>query len=127
MKKRQPLHVPRRGDICWFDLEPVKSRQEFGKTRPCLVISATEYNKDGPVCIVVPVTSQDEKPTPIDIPVPAGIIIESTGEPLKGLIACGHPRSINYRQRGCQLIAHLENPKLMNDVISNLLDLIDPV
>lgn len=126
MKQRHPLHVPSRGDICWFDLEPVKSRQEFGKTRPGLVISATEYNKDGPVCVVVPITTQDEHPTALDIVLPGHLKDAQTGHPLRGLIACAHPRSINYRQRHCRFSCRIDDTAIMNEVISNLLDLIDP-
>lgn len=126
LPRRRP-HVPSRGDICRVDLEPGKSRQEFGKYRPCLVISATDYNKQSDTCVFVPLTTKDENPSAFTIPVPAGLIDAETGEELRGLIACDHPRSIAYRRRECRFVCHIDDQKLLADVISTLLDLIDPV
>jgi mRNA interferase MazF len=53
-----PTPTPRRGELWWFDPDPVKGRELGHKVRPCLVVSVDQVN-EGPSekVIVVPGTS----------------------------------------------------------------------
>ncbi len=46
----------RRGDIWLVELEPSR-RGELGKTRPCVVVSDSGYNRIAPAPLVMPITS----------------------------------------------------------------------
>jgi len=46
-----------RGSIYWINLEP-SHPPEFGKVRPCLVISNTEQNQHLSTVVVVPISSK---------------------------------------------------------------------
>ncbi|AVK99325.1 type II toxin-antitoxin system PemK/MazF family toxin [Pediococcus inopinatus] len=55
---------PQQGDIIWLDFEPHSGHETGGHNpnknnirRPCLVVSATEYNETTPLVQVIPVTS----------------------------------------------------------------------
>jgi len=45
-----------RGSVYWVDLDPVQG-SEMSKTRPCVVVSATQFNALRRTVIVVPLTS----------------------------------------------------------------------
>jgi mRNA interferase MazF len=51
--------VPRRGDIFWVKLDPVRGT-EIRKTRPAVIISNDSCNKYGTRVVVLPVTSNVE-------------------------------------------------------------------
>jgi mRNA interferase MazF len=53
----QQIIKPSRGEVWYVDLEPVEGHEQ-GKVRPCVVVSANEFNK-GPykLAFVVPVSS----------------------------------------------------------------------
>ena len=50
---------PRRGDVHWVSLEPVRGT-EIGKTRPAVVLSNNACNRFGTRVVVVPLTSNLE-------------------------------------------------------------------
>jgi len=53
----EPRKTPRRGEVWWVDLEPVKGREQGGR-RPCLVVSEDEFNRlPHGLVWTVPVTS----------------------------------------------------------------------
>ena len=39
-----PADAPELGDVWWVDLEPVRGHEQ-GRRRPCLVVSANEFNR----------------------------------------------------------------------------------
>ncbi len=51
-----PLVYPRRGEVWWVDLEPVRGR-ELAKRRPALVVSPDEMNRGLGTAIVAPITT----------------------------------------------------------------------
>lgn len=125
-RQRTRPYTPKRGDVCRFDLEPAGAPQEFGKYRPCLVISASAWNKDGLTCVVLPITTKDEKPSPFLIRVPEGLVDATTEEPLTGSVACGSPKTLAYRRRSCRFCCRIEDESYLSAVIDTLLDVIDP-
>jgi mRNA interferase MazF len=50
-----------RGDVFWVTLDPVQG-SEMAKTRPCVVVSATELNAVRRTIVVVPLTSTAAPP-----------------------------------------------------------------
>jgi mRNA interferase MazF len=51
-----PAAYPRRGEVWWVELDPVRGR-EMSKRRPALVVSPDEMNRGLGTVIVAPVTS----------------------------------------------------------------------
>lgn len=45
-----------RGSVYWVELDPVQG-SEMAKTRPCVVVSATQFNAIRRTVIIVPLTS----------------------------------------------------------------------
>ncbi len=54
----------KRGSIYWVNLES-SDKPEFGKTRPCLVVSNTEHNIRLPTVVVIPLSSQKPEIWPL--------------------------------------------------------------
>lgn len=54
----------KRGTVCWVNLEPAHP-PEFGKTRPCVVVSNSEQNAVLETVVVVPVSSQQPEIWPL--------------------------------------------------------------
>ena len=53
--------IPKQGDVWWIDLEPVRGHEQ-GKKRPCLVVSADEFNAIPHGLVwAVPVTSNPRR------------------------------------------------------------------
>ena len=47
----------KRGSVYWINLEPSKA-PEFGKVRPCLIVSNSEQNLHIPTLVVIPLSSK---------------------------------------------------------------------
>lgn len=47
----------KRGNLCWVNLEPA-TPPEFGKLRPCLIVSNSEQNEALSTVVIVPVSSK---------------------------------------------------------------------
>ena len=64
------LPTPRRGEVWWFDPNPVRSRELGQKVRPALIVSTDHLARErfGKV-VVVPGTSQ-ARPNPLHVPFP---------------------------------------------------------
>ena len=45
-----------RGNVYWADLDPVRC-SEMAKTRPCVVVSATQFNAIRRTVVIVPLTT----------------------------------------------------------------------
>lgn len=58
----------RRGQIYWVNLEP-SDPPEFGKTRPCVVISGTLPNQTLKTVAIVPLSTQPPEIWPLRIPI----------------------------------------------------------
>ncbi len=61
----------RSGTVCWVNLEPshplLNKGPEFGKTRPCLIISNTEQNEILSSVVVIPLSSKAPEIWPLRI------------------------------------------------------------
>ena len=109
---------PDRGDLVTLTFNPAAGR-EIDKRRPAVVLSPAAYNRKTGLCLAVP-TSTDLTPGPLWVPMPAGYL------PRPSLILCDYVKSFDYRERGAALIARLP-PPLVDQIVGNLLDLLDPV
>ena len=52
-----------RGAVYWVALDPTRGA-EIAKTRPCVVLSASEINQHRKTVVVVPLTNSPTPPTP---------------------------------------------------------------
>ena len=60
-----------RGNVYWADLDPVRS-SEMAKTRPCVVISTTQFNAIRRTVVIVPLTTTTAEPVwPLLIALPS--------------------------------------------------------
>ena len=116
MSKR--TYHPDRGDLIELNFQPAAGR-EIDKRRPAVVISPLIYNRQGGLCVVVP-TSTDLTPGPLWIPMPPGFL------PRPSLILCDYVKSFDYRERAATLLGRVPDG-LVEQIVSNLLDVIDPV
>lgn len=86
----------KRGDICYVQLDPVVG-SEIQKSRPCIIISPNELNRQLRTVMIAPMTTQ-ERNWPFRPFIEAGDI--------KGQIALDQVRTVD-RQRCGNKIAHL--------------------
>ena len=63
----QPI---RRGEIWWVCLDPVRG-SEIRKTRPCVVISADQVNRQRRTPVVVPLSTAPDAAPPVVVSVPS--------------------------------------------------------
>ena len=60
-----------RGNVYWADLDPVRG-SEMAKTRPCVVVSATQSNAIRRTVVIVPLTTTTAEPVwPLLIALPS--------------------------------------------------------
>ena len=52
----------KRGDVYWVELDPTRGA-EIAKTRPCVILSASEINQHRKTVVVVPLTNTATPPT----------------------------------------------------------------
>jgi len=60
--------MPRRGEIWWVRLDPVKG-SEISKTRPCLVLSSDILNERRRTVVVIPLSTSPQASPPVLVPV----------------------------------------------------------
>ena len=116
MSKR--TYHPDRGDLIEMNFQPAAGR-EIDKRRPAVVLSPVAYNRRTGICLAVP-TSTDLTPGPLWVPMLPGFL------PRPSLILCDFVKSFDYRERSATFLARLP-VELVDQVTSNLLDLLDPV
>lgn len=116
MSKR--AYHPDRGDLVEMNFQPASGR-EIDKRRPAIVLSPLAYNRRTGLCLAVPV-STDLTPGPLWIPMPPGYL------PRPSLILCDYLKSFDYRERATALLNRVPSG-LVDQIVSNLLDLLDPV
>lgn len=58
-----PNTQPQRGAVYWVELDPTRG-SEIAKTRPCVVLSATEVNRYRHTVVVLPLTTSAAPATP---------------------------------------------------------------
>jgi mRNA interferase MazF len=101
-----------------MNFQPAAGR-EIDKRRPAIVLSPVEYNRRIGLCLAVP-TSTDLTPGPLWIPMPPGFL------PRPSLILCDYIKSFDYRERSATLLDRLPEA-LIEEIVGNILDVIDPV
>jgi mRNA interferase MazF len=111
-------YTPDRGDLIQLNFQPAAGR-EIDKRRPAIVLTPQNYNRRTGVCLAVPITS-DLSPGPLWLPMPDGYL------PKPSLILCDYVRSFDYRERSAALL-HQVPKSLVDQIVSNLLDLLDPM
>lgn len=116
MSKR--AYHPDRGDLVEMNFQPASGR-EIDKRRPAIVLSPLAYNRRTGLCLAVPV-STDLTSGPLWIPMPPGYL------PRPSLILCDYLKSFDYREGATALLNRVPSG-LVDQIVSNLLDLLDPV
>jgi mRNA interferase MazF len=86
-----PRPIPRRGELWWFDPDPVVGRELGRKVRPCLVVSVDEVNEGrSEKVIVVPGSSVDHR-----IPSHVRFDYQRDGRPVTTFFCCEDVRAIS--------------------------------
>jgi mRNA interferase MazF len=111
-------YFPDRGDLIQINFQPAAGR-EIDKRRPAIVLSSLGYNRQIGLCVAVPL-STDLTPGPFWIPMPSGHL------PRPSLILCDYVKSFDYRERSAAFVAKLPKP-LVDEIVSTLIDLVDPI
>ena len=116
MSKR--TYHPDRGDLIEMNFHPAAGR-EIDKRRPAIVLSPLAYNRRAGLCLAAP-TSTDLTPGPLWIPMPPGYLSKPS------LILCDYLKSFDYRERAATFISRVPDA-LVDQIVSNVLDLLDPI
>src|SRR5687768_5404472 len=85
---------PRRGELWWFDPDPVRGSELGTKVRPALVVSVDPFNGNGPKVIVVPGTTQ-ERANPFHVP----FTYRLRDQPVTTYFCCDNVRAVDTRTR----------------------------
>ncbi len=83
------VYVPERGDVVWFDFNPVRGHEQSGR-RPAFIISSHGYNVKSGLALVCPITSH-VKGYPFEIVVKTKVI--------QGAILADQIRGIDWTER----------------------------
>lgn len=121
--------APRRGEVHWGDLEPVKGSEQGG-FRPVLVISNNLMNQTAPIVIVVPISRNGEKVKagPFNVPYQSSLLqvdqqavqelakmgFQYAGQ--NGVLLCNHARSISKDRLIKRVGTFLPNRKVLEQV-----------
>ncbi len=116
MSKR--VYHPERGDLVLMNFHPAAAR-EIVKRRPAVILSPLKYNRATGFCLTAPITS-DMTPGPLWLPLPDGLLDRPSQ------ILCDRIRSFDYRERSVTSLDQRLPPQLLNQIVDNILDLIDP-
>jgi mRNA interferase MazF len=106
--------TPNRGDAIWLNFTPQMGREQSGR-RPALVLSSAAYNSRVGLAVVCPITSQI-KGYPFEVMLPA----ES---PIHGVVLADQARSLDWRSRQAESIAHLTD-EVTDEVVAKLAALV---
>src|SRR5687767_6287875 len=117
MSKR--TYHPERGDVVMINFQPAAGR-EVDKRRPAVILSPRPYNRPTGFCLAAPITS-DMTPGPLWVPLPEGLLDRPSQ------VLCDRVRSFDYRERSITFLEKTLPPQVMEQVVGNILDLIDPV
>ena len=87
-------YVPERGDVVWFDFNPVRGHEQSGR-RPALIISSKKYNAKSGLALVCPVTSHI-KGYPFEV--------ELKTRAVQGVILADQIRGVDWSERRAEKI-----------------------
>jgi mRNA interferase MazF len=108
---------PARGDIVHsFDFSRDQQGNEIQKIKPALVITPLEYNKKYSIILCCPITSNEERRHPWNIPMPRGFVT-------RGTILVNQLRAFDQKARKFEIVEKL--PKdILQEVLSKILPLV---
>jgi mRNA interferase MazF len=99
-------YVPRRGDVVWIDLNPIKGHEQSGR-RPAVVISLHSYNERVGLAVFCPVTNRI-KGYPFEVSIPQGL-------PVTGVVLSDQVKSMDWLTRNAERICAL--PRVVTEEI----------
>jgi mRNA interferase MazF len=108
-------YAPDRGDVVWLTFQPQAGHEQSGR-RPAVVLSPRNYNVRVGLALFCPVTSQ-EKGYPFEVGLPQGL-------PVAGVVLADQVKSLDWRARRAELIAHLP-PSTLGEISRKLLVLLE--
>ena len=116
-----PSSIPRRGEIWWFDPDPVVGRELGRKVRPALIVSIDEINQ-GPSekIIVVPASSVSHE---IPSHVRFDYVNRRTGRPVTTYFCCEDVRAASVERLKGRMGPNLVPARIMAQVEDWLLHL----
>jgi mRNA interferase MazF len=116
-----PSPTPQRGELWWFDPDPVRGRELGHKVRPGLIVSSDIVNA-GPSgkVIVVPGTTQDHQ-----IASHVRFDYAWQGRPVTTFFCCEDVRSISVERLGNRMAPKPVPARIMTQVVDWLKRLMD--
>ena len=82
-------YIPKRGDVVWINLDPIRGHEQAGH-RPAVIVSSTYFNRKTGHAIIVPITSK-RKGYEIEV----SVITET----IDGVALTSAVRSVDWRTR----------------------------
>lgn len=107
--------APARGDLVQLDFAPQAGTEQAG-WRPAIVVSPTAFNTATGRAFVCPITSR-VRDWPFEIPIVTAAI--------SGVILVDQLRTVDWRARGCRVIATAP-PEALAGVLGHLQLLLEP-
>ena len=98
-------YIPKKKDIIFFDLNPIKGHEQGGK-RPAVVLSSSNFNKKTHMAIVCPITSNTKE-------FPSHYELKET-KIIKGSVLCEHVRGVDFKERKVRYIEKVSDKEYSN-------------
>ncbi len=103
-------NAPDRGDVVWLTFNPQAGHEQAGR-RPAVVLSPAAYNAKVGLALFCPITTK-VKGYPFEVALPKGF-------PVSGVILADQVRSLDWRARNAEVMAHLPD-EVVEEVIQKL-------
>jgi mRNA interferase MazF len=103
MVNKDPVYIPRQGDVVWLNFNPASGHEQGGK-RPAVVITPQTYNRVAGLCFVLPVTSK-EKGYPFEVRLP-------DNSKIHGVILADQGRTVDWKARKAEKIERIPDKAL---------------
>ncbi len=103
-------NAPDRGDVVWLTFNPQAGHEQAGQ-RPAVVLSPAAYNAKVGLALFCPITTK-VKGYPFEVALPKGF-------PVSGVILADQVRSLDWRARNAEVMAHLPD-EVVEEVIQKL-------
>lgn len=110
------MRIPARGDIWFFQLNPVMGREQQG-ARPVLVVSEKEFNRLG-LCVICPVTQGGQQSRFAGF----AVTLMAAGCETQGVVMCNQPRTVDLVARGARFVETIGD-----DLIDEVLGRLQPI
>ncbi len=103
-------NAPDRGDVVWLTFNPRAGHEQAGR-RPAVVLSPAAYNAKVGLALFCPITTK-VKGYPFEVALPKGFTVS-------GVILADQVRSLDWRARNAEVMAHLPD-EVVEEVIQKL-------